>query len=297
MAIFRESIKHVEPSSLKKTEPDGYGHEHPIENEEIVREALSLFDKEIKKLPEQDKAGVIKAKDRCPEIVDTEEHKLMFLRSERFVVDLAVRRFVSYWDKRIELFGEKAFSPLTLSGPLKDDREALNTGFCRLLPSKEETGRSILFFDPALLDDSRYSRDSMLRAIWYIVHVALQDEETQRRGFIFMNNNGNDPKISQFDRVLVSQCAKSVQHELPVLVGALYILHIPKLFSVLLNVVKHALGSSLSKQMKVVSGSDETVLEKLEKHDMRKEHMPKDLGGGHDLDHEAWIQQRLEVES
>ena len=48
--------------------------------------------------------------------------KLIFLRCEVFNVKPAVRRFVAYWDQRVEVFGEQAFS--SLLGLAKDDREA-----------------------------------------------------------------------------------------------------------------------------------------------------------------------------
>mmetsp|Transcript_27389 Transcript_27389/g.36368 ORF Transcript_27389/g.36368 Transcript_27389/m.36368 type:complete len:298 (-) Transcript_27389:101-994(-) len=297
MAIFSVDKKHVEPSSLKRAKPDVYGHKYPIESNEIITEALSLFNEEIDKLADKDREGIAKAEKRCPEIINTKEHKLMFLRSDNFMVDLAAKRFANYWNKRIELFGEKAFSPLTISDSLNNDKEALNTAFCKLLKAKDDVGRSIIYMDPALLDDSKYTRDSMLRVIWYVVHVALEEKETQQRGIIFVNNNGNNPEIRQFDRVLVGKIAHSLQHEIPIIIGALYILHIPRLLVVFMNVIKHVLGSGISKQMKVVGGSNQMILQKLDKHGMYKEDMPVDIGGDLKYDNESWVRQRVEAES
>ena len=50
--------------------------------------------------------NVSKAMSECPEYSGM---KLVFLRSEVFNVEAAVRRFVAYWDKRCEIFGENAF--------------------------------------------------------------------------------------------------------------------------------------------------------------------------------------------
>mmetsp|Transcript_3235 Transcript_3235/g.4416 ORF Transcript_3235/g.4416 Transcript_3235/m.4416 type:complete len:211 (-) Transcript_3235:524-1156(-) len=189
MAIFSVDKKHVEPSSLKRAKPDVYGHKYPIESNEIITEALSLFNEEIDKLADKDREGIAKAEKRCPEIINTKEHKLMFLRSDNFMVDLAAKRFANYWNKRIELFGEKAFSPLTISDSLNNDKEALNTAFCKLLKAKDDVGRSIIYMDPALLDDSKYTRDSMVSVhfgavpgaftvifplyVWYIIFLSL----------------------------------------------------------------------------------------------------------------------------
>ena len=88
---------------------------------------------------------------------------------------------------RIELFGpEKAFLPLTLDQALQDDEAALNMGFMRVVPAKDPAGRGILFADPSRQDKSLYTRESMTRAMWYVIHALLEDEQVQKPGIVFI---------------------------------------------------------------------------------------------------------------
>lgn len=91
---------------------------------------------------------------------------------------------IEYWDKRLELFGpEKAFLPLTLDGVLSDDEVALGVGFVRILPiTVDPGGRKSIMAEPGRQDLSKYTRESMVRAVWYIMHTILEstddDDET-----------------------------------------------------------------------------------------------------------------------
>ena len=129
-------------------------------------------------------------------------------------LQLAVKRFVIYWDKRVAAFGpEKAFQPLTLDGALRDDSSALENGFIRLTTTKASGGRNILFCDPAL-QDFQYARDSMVRAVWYLFHSALECEDTQKRGLVFIVYPYH-ASLSKLDRKLMENLFSSVQGCIP----------------------------------------------------------------------------------
>ena len=207
----------------KTKEEDVYGQVHPIETNVFVSEKLAAFQEELGKIPRHEKEEVCAAEVKCPKLL-TADFKLMFLRCEVFNVDvscyksfvhpwpcmhavvskpesylnphfssiityriqLAVKRYITYWEKRVELFGpEKAFQPLTQNAALKDDAAALHNGFLRLVGTKGIGGRHILFCDSGLQDLS-LSRDSAMRAFWYLFHIVLEDEDTQKRGIVFI---------------------------------------------------------------------------------------------------------------
>ena len=71
----------------------------------------------------------------------------MFLRCERWDVDLASLRLAKYWDERVALFGPKAFLPLTPDEALRDDGTAASLGIFNALPGRDEEGRSIIWVD------------------------------------------------------------------------------------------------------------------------------------------------------
>jgi hypothetical protein len=87
-------------------EPDNYGQKHPIETPELVASKLVEFDQEVASLPASETEFVRQAEDRCPELL-TSDFKLLFLRCEVFNAELAAKRYAKYWNKRVEIFGER----------------------------------------------------------------------------------------------------------------------------------------------------------------------------------------------
>ena len=94
---------------------------------------------------------------------------------------------MTYWDKRIELFGEtKAFMRLTLDEALADDSVALSLGFLRPTDHSDSTGRAILFMDFSQEGTADYTAFSLIRTVWYAFHVALEDEKAQKEGMVIL---------------------------------------------------------------------------------------------------------------
>ena len=114
-------------------------------------------------LPSESKrSGIEQASVLCPEICESKEHRLLFLRCEQFNVDvssstlvvwcyvallfieycdmvptisksalttlnqLAAIRLAKYWKKRIELFHSDTFSPLTIAHMREKDSRGEN---------------------------------------------------------------------------------------------------------------------------------------------------------------------------
>ncbi|CAB9500455.1 Transfer protein [Seminavis robusta] len=267
---------------------DVYGQSHPVETPALLRDSLEAFNALMEKIPEDKKVNAILAESKCPELV-TDDFKLVFLRCEVFHVDLAVKRYTKYWDKRVDVFGpEKAFEPLTLSGALRDDTAALQTGFFRLMDTKAVGGRSMFFLDPKM-QDFQYTQDSMVRAVWYWFHASLEDEDTQKRGVIFIIYS-YDSTMGHLDRGLIGRLAKSVQGSLPVRLSAIHFCRPPLVLSTVFPVVKALLGNRLRKRIKVHSGSKHW--EDMAKYELTEKNVPEDVGGQVVLDHLAWLEDR-----
>mmetsp|Transcript_10935 Transcript_10935/g.22871 ORF Transcript_10935/g.22871 Transcript_10935/m.22871 type:complete len:119 (-) Transcript_10935:578-934(-) len=65
-----------------------YGQQPPKEETpEFLSSSFAELDRELDNLPEEKKAGWLKAKEKCPELVG-EGHRLMFLRCEVFRADI-----------------------------------------------------------------------------------------------------------------------------------------------------------------------------------------------------------------
>ena len=129
-------------------------------------------------LKEPKSKNVSKAMSECPEYSGM---KLVFLRSEVFNVEAAVRRFVAYWDKRCEIFGENAF--LSLKSLANDDSEATECQYTQVAERCDEAGRAILLIDYHK-EGSGFSDSALLRSAWFSVHQALTEESVQKKGIV-----------------------------------------------------------------------------------------------------------------
>ena len=93
---------------------------------------------------------------------------------------------------------EKAFQPLTQEKALCDEAVPFSYGLLRLIPATDEKGRDIVYFVESRQDKTKYTRDSMARVIWYVLHAALESESAQKHGIILLRHPPNF-KSSQWD--------------------------------------------------------------------------------------------------
>ena len=205
---------------------------------------------------------------------------------------MAAKRYIKYWDKRVEIFGpEKAFEPLTLAKALRDDTVALSTGFFRLTGTKGKGGRNIVFCDPSLQDNADYTRESMVRTIWYVLHAALEDEDTQKKGFVFIVYPWKST-TRHFDRELCNRIFACVKGCLPIRLSAMHFCHPTKIMLALFPIVKVIMGERLRKRIIVHSASQSKARAELEKYDLYEDKLPVEIGGTLALDHDRWLRQR-----
>ena len=277
---------------------DLYGQVIPKETPELLSSKFEELETELQKIPSDKKVEWEMALEKCPNLCD-EAFKLMFLRCEVFNADLAAKRIVKYWKKRVELFGQdKAFLPLTLGddGPFRDDDASLKIGFMRLTHKRDPAGRPILFADPSRLpsDQSSYDDESMCRALWYVMHSAIEDETTQRKGSVIVAFPKN-AKFAQFNRKLVQMNGESIKGCIPIRLSAVHICHPPVFFDLIFPIIKLIMGAKLRKKIKVNSGSDEKIVKKMENQfGITSDKLPTEMGGTLVLDHEQWLKERLE---
>lgn len=282
----------VESESTPPNFNDMYGQTHPEETPEVISDGLKKLEEEIEKLKAEEKVDLNRAMERCPDLVN-EKEKLKFLRCEVFNANLAAIRLARYWKRRVLIFGEKkAFLPLTLSDALKDDEVGLTMGFIRLIPNvKDPVGRAVVFGDPSRLKNPSNNRLSIQRAIWYVIHAALEDDSVQQKGVVMLMYPHN-AKFSQIDRKLMKMNTESMKGCIPVRLSAFHICHPPKFFAIIFPLLKLFLGERLRKRIRVHSGSDKKVIEHLNHFGLTKNELPSDLGGDIVLDNSGWLKER-----
>jgi CRAL/TRIO domain len=276
-------------------EPDQYGQRHPVESPELLERKQQEFQFELDTIPDNVKKNVLLAQEKCPQLATDDTFKLMFLRTELFNAKLAAQRYCRYWDQRVEIFGIiKAFQPLTLKDALCDDDVALALGFIQLVPDRHDAmGRALLFVDLSQQDRSKYTRESMARAIWYFIHASLQlDERVQKHGMIFLAWP-HHAKFSQFDRAMAKLVLGSIQGTLPVRLSAFHLCQPPSFFKLIFPIVKLFLTNRTKQRLKVhfASTADE-IAATLASFGLSRDDLPEQIGGTVNLDVEKWLKQR-----
>jgi len=268
--------------------PDIYGQMHPIETPELLKSRLRDFDRAVEKQATQAKASLLKAQRRCPELL-TNEFKLMFLRAECLTVDLAVKRYLKYWTKRIDVFGdEKAFMPLTLGKGLVDDHVAIEVGYFRIIPgATDDRGRAVIFSDASRQDRNKYSRESMIRAVWYLLHAVLFSSESAQRHGVICVSDPSRAQFSQIDTKLAKLLIPSVLGAIPLRISAYHICNAPSYASMVWAVVKHFISARLRKRVFYHAGPK--ILKQLAAYGLESNMVPTCLGGTAEINHSEWM--------
>mmetsp|Transcript_2562 Transcript_2562/g.3958 ORF Transcript_2562/g.3958 Transcript_2562/m.3958 type:complete len:202 (+) Transcript_2562:293-898(+) len=129
----------------RKVLRDRYGRGDEIkETPEFISECLQQFKKEIDSI--QNKEAYDIALFILPDYVESDRFRLAFLRADYFDAKAAARRMVTYWERKVDLFGtDKAFNPsISVLDFEESDYPALAAGGIRLLPHLDDHGRALL---------------------------------------------------------------------------------------------------------------------------------------------------------
>mmetsp|Transcript_6455 Transcript_6455/g.9238 ORF Transcript_6455/g.9238 Transcript_6455/m.9238 type:complete len:204 (+) Transcript_6455:32-643(+) len=151
------------------------------ENEDETELYINRMEKELEKIPLEEKTEYEEALINAPELVKSESGFLRFLRKHNYDTAAAAHNLVSYWAYRVKVFGrDKAFLPMTISGAMRDDFEALATGFIQIIGT-DAHGRAILYHEKKRTDPQLHHRSSLWKSVFYILHVASSNSEIQKK--------------------------------------------------------------------------------------------------------------------
>lgn len=97
----------------------------------------------------------------------------------------AARRVALYWKNRKEVFGERAFRPMTLSGKSalrKEEIAMIKTAYMTIMPN-DKKGRPIYFHDLSRLTVP-FTAESRTRCAFYIMQLISERESSRNVGAI-----------------------------------------------------------------------------------------------------------------
>ena len=111
---------------------------------DFVNRKLSDLDMMISKLNSKNSAYDM-ALSMSPSYVTSRKLRLQFLRKFCFRVEPAARRFLDFFEVKLELFGaEKLTKTIEQSDLDEDDMKCLKSGWTQLRPEKDSAGRAII---------------------------------------------------------------------------------------------------------------------------------------------------------
>jgi hypothetical protein len=91
-------------------------------------------------IPHEDKGAYLEALSRVPHLVELESNPDQYLDFLGYDPWKAALRVVEYWKTRVDLFGERAFLPMEISGEgalSPEDIRVLETGSFMVLPNNK----------------------------------------------------------------------------------------------------------------------------------------------------------------
>lgn len=150
--------------------------------------AFSQLQEAIFVLPQSQRAAYDEAVQTSPQLVANESSPWQFLRQSGGDPWAAAHKITLYWERRKELFGERAFLPMTQTGNgalNRQDLEVLRTGFVCLLPP-DDCGRPVICFDRSRLENDFHDVHAIemdrLRVAHYIFFLASTHPGAQAHG-------------------------------------------------------------------------------------------------------------------
>ena len=129
---------------------DLHGVAEPITEEpEFIVKSLAELEVVIANTPNRE--AYEQAKRIDSQYVHSLEFRLMFLRSERFVVKRAASRLLRHFETKLELFGPESLArEIRYEDLYEGAAKSLEAGNLQLLPLRDRTGRAIISCTPSL---------------------------------------------------------------------------------------------------------------------------------------------------
>mmetsp|Transcript_1052 Transcript_1052/g.1326 ORF Transcript_1052/g.1326 Transcript_1052/m.1326 type:complete len:299 (-) Transcript_1052:209-1105(-) len=261
---------------------DLYGQRKPfLETADFVTSKLEELEQQL--LSIEDIGAFALAKERCPDYVNGNDFRLLFLRKTMFDVKSAAEHIVNYWNLKVEIFSEeKAFRPCSEADLEDDDVEALRRSTISILPKNDKNGRAILF---TIRKSWHYRcRESFLRA-WMVLHHKLLDTniDAQRNGLIIISFDiyPNSPSSENFDRKLSSALLHFIRNCSPFRTVAIHHFFDSSILGFIIQFVMYLMGKEFRQRYCLHRGliSNKERIAALDKFGITREMLPTIMGG------------------
>eukprot|EP00980_Cylindrotheca_fusiformis_P012835 scaffold3169_cov107-Cylindrotheca_fusiformis.AAC.5 len=198
----------LEKLSLKEREKvyeDVHGVSDVVqETPELIASCLQQMDHEINLIKKKD--AYEQAKLQSFSFVHNRQFRLAFLRCTSFNPRTAASHLVQYFSKRLEIFGTEKLtkSSINLDDIGEKATRVVELGSMQILPNRDSQGRAVVVSMPVGLEPAMTAYDEpvpimamanvcyliaiQMKAFWYLMSTLAEDEETQKKGVVFVSN-------------------------------------------------------------------------------------------------------------
>eukprot|EP00980_Cylindrotheca_fusiformis_P030810 scaffold25454_cov127-Cylindrotheca_fusiformis.AAC.1 len=154
------------------------------------------------------------AKRLSEKYVSNQKLQLQFLRATLFDPKRAALRMVRYFDMKLELFGaENLAKTISFEDLGEDAMNAVRQGPIQVLPSRDNQGRVVMVSNQqtflSLIDKFDDPVMPLRKVFWYLLGSVGDDEETQKRGVVFISYAVESKhRLDAIRRQILEQCAR-----------------------------------------------------------------------------------------
>lgn len=240
--------------------------------------ALDAFAKALREIPQSEKSSFLEALESAPDLLHRETHPRIFLQFEANDPLAAARRFVSHWQTRQRLFGDRAFLPMNTTGDgalSSDDIELLSSTYITLL-EKDNVGRDVIFYTPELAGAESTER---LKCGFYTLTRIMQNEKTVENGAVVIALLGQTEMGQAAGR---SGVAEMLRRSIPIRFKRVHIIHCLSGFEEQVfekRVLPSVLGLFGCQVLAHDANAPSEVLATLVACGLKEEHLPDLIGG------------------
>ena len=184
---------------------------------------------------------------------------------------------------------------MTLAGALRDDLTALRTGFVCLLPRPDMSGRLLQFFMMSNHTKKGYSKESLVRASWYVTEVAIR-QDSEYNGLVRFAC-GQDASLCNIDQDVISPIQSYKKDCWPIKVMADHtICCSQECLDFLLPASRYSKGKEGRLRSVVHDVPVGELFEVLGGYGISKDMLPKEVGGSIEFSIDDWIAARRNAE-
>jgi hypothetical protein len=212
------------------------------------------------------------------------------------------RKLVLYWKWRREVFGDRAFVPLTLTGNdalSNEDIEFFKTGSVVFLPNDADGGTVVCVDGSRRLD---HSLEMRLRCFFYYGQIASENEKSQTDGFVALIAASND---GRYIDTATTHARNVLLHTFPMKLKAAHLIKcMPKwknncLTQALIGGMVRIYGRFLQGyQMNVHTSQDkDEIFQSLQSHGISRSGLPLYVGGSWSYERFSdWLIERAQMD-